>query len=235
MTVSTSLVLTRSGVILAILPAGPGDVTELADLEPRFPGLGDGVERMLATRKVGDPAFDVPVSPTTSVRVHVVDAVAVQYQQCDATRVVREALTPIERQAVERDVNLRFDAPETPPIFARIDPAKIAWVVSALVGNSLRFVRTGSRNLPGGSILVRLRRDEGALIFEVEDDGTGMPPVILEELLRPGKPVLPCRGVALRLAREIVIAHGGSFSVTENGQGIGTLVRFTLPASATSA
>ena len=40
-----------------------------------------------------------------------------------------------------------------------MDSEKIAWVVVSLAGNALRYVRTGSRLRPGGSISVRVVLD----------------------------------------------------------------------------
>ncbi len=84
------------------------------------------------------------------------------------------ALEPLETQANHVDVSLRLEGPESlPPVM--IDPEKIAWAVTTLVGNAMRFVKRGNRHMPGGSITVRLAREGDDVLVSVEDDGPGIP------------------------------------------------------------
>jgi len=54
------------------------------------------------------------------------------------------------------DVSLRIEAAGLPPRIS-VDPAKIAWAVTALVGSALRYVRRGSFTMPGGHVGVSLQ------------------------------------------------------------------------------
>ena len=161
----------------------------------------------------------------------VVHAIPLRFTTVDFPRLVRSTLEPLNREAMARDVTLAVDSPEDISVVA--DPEKIAWAVATLVGNALRYVRHGTHRLPGGSILVRIRRgprNEGVVI-DVADDGPGIPKDALATLFerRPGE--AHAVGLALKLVLDIVTAHGGSVTVESSTEpdAHGTTVRVTLP------
>jgi signal transduction histidine kinase len=136
-----------------------------------------------------------------------------------------------QAQAIDATLTLAVDAdvPET----LYIDPEKIAWAITALVGNALRFVRRGTRLRRGGTIQVCARHDaaRSATVLEVEDDGAGIAPETLAELLRRPPDRIHASGLALSLIQDIVAAHGGSVEVessTETDRS-GTTVRLIIP------
>src|SRR5580765_4188270 len=79
------------------------------------------------------------------------------------------------QQAKQGEISLLVEAGDDIPII-QADAEKIAWAVTTLVGNALRFVKRGTRRMPGGSIVVRIAREEGVVAITVEDDGPGIPP-----------------------------------------------------------
>ncbi len=136
-------------------------------------------------------------------------------------------------QARALDVSLVLVAePGLPRV--HVDAEKIAWVVATLVGNALRYVRRGSRRLPGGSIRVHVRPDDGSVVVSVEDDGPGIPADKLERLFRRGEGVTHGTGLALMLVQDVVAAHGGSVEVQSRTGAFasGTTVSLRLPTSA---
>ncbi len=150
----------------------------------------------------------------------------------DLVRLARSTLEPLEREARRLDVMLAIDGPPSlEPV--SVDPEKIAWVIAMLVGNALRYVRRGSRRLPGGQIGVRICRDEHAktLTISVEDDGPGIPADKLPALFERRAGSQHAVGLGLMLVKDIVVAHGGSVSVESSTdyQAHGTKVRATLP------
>ena len=92
---------------------------------------------------------------------------------------------------------------------ASVDAEKIAWAVTTLVGNAMRFVRKGTRHLPGGTISVRV--EPGAIT--VEDDGPGIPKEKLPWLFERAPGTVHAAGLALLMVRDVVVAHGGSVDV----------------------
>ncbi len=85
-----------------------------------------------------------------------------------------------------------------------------------------------------GRIDVRVRPGEDAVILEVQDNGRGMSPEALAHAADPfftTKDIGEGTGLGLALCYGVAEAHGGAL-VIESEQGVGTLVRLTLPAAA---
>jgi signal transduction histidine kinase len=87
----------------------------------------------------------------------------------------------------------------------------------------------------GGSARVKLRRDGGEAIIEVEDEGPGLPPEDLERAFEPFYRSEPSRnrstggiGLGLALVRSVAIAHGG-YAMLENRIDRGLRARVALP------
>lgn len=114
-----------------------------------------------------------------------------------------------------------------------IDADKIAWAVTTLVGNALRYVRRGDDAMPGGNVLLRVAHNgpQQMVSITVHDDGPGIPASVRPWLLAPNPDTGRVAGVALRLVHDIVAAHGGGMvikSSTEPSER-GTTVALWLP------
>ena len=149
----------------------------------------------------------------------------------DLKALLSSALDGLQHQCEHTQVELQVAGDEIPNV--AIDPEKIAWAVATLVGNALRYVRHGSRNRPGGSIVVTLAKKPGDQIeIAVSDDGPGIPtdkvPYLFER--KPG--TLHAAGLALMLVHDVVVAHGGSVDVksTTEVPDHGTRIALRLPA-----
>jgi signal transduction histidine kinase len=141
----------------------------------------------------------------------------------------------MQQQARSLDVSLTLAIDDAVPQSIVVDPDKIAWTMTALVGNALRFVRRGTRTMPGGTIVVHAAADRATprMILEVRDDGPGIPDDVLGRLLsrQPGQ--LHAPGLALKLAQDIAEAHGGLLQIDSrtDADRSGTTVRLTLPGA----
>ena len=89
------------------------------------------------------------------VHLVVLDVVPVRRTPTDFRALLDTTLAIVRQQAEAVDVSLRVTVADDVPAVLSIDSEKIAWVVVSLAGNALRYVRTGSRLRPGGSIAVR--------------------------------------------------------------------------------
>lgn len=134
--------------------------------------------------------------------------------------VLDAAVAPLQAQFEEKGVTLVREL-GAEAMTVRADPTKVAWVVSNLVGNALRYTPRGGRITLGAERLgdrVRLR---------VSDTGPGVPPELREKIFdkffrvgrdggahRPGGV-----GLGLAIAREMVRAHGGQLWVDEEPGG----------------
>jgi signal transduction histidine kinase len=150
----------------------------------------------------------------------------------EVLRLVGEVMTP---QAKAVDVTLGVVIGDELPAAVNIDGHKVAWMVSTLVGNALRYVRHGTSRMPGGLITLRARLSERPreIVVEVQDDGRGMPAALARRLTAGLAPDAPYSALALEMVRDVATAHGGRFEIESRTDpvGHGTTVRFTLPVA----
>lgn len=144
---------------------------------------------------------------------------------------IERSLAPLRSQAESFDVDLRLDV-ENEVVDVCLDPEKIGWAVAQLVGNALRYVRRGTRTIPGGSIRVGLALDRarGLVVIAVEDDGPGIPPERQRWLFAREPGSSNAVGLGLSLVRDIVEAQGGTLQIRSSvGADHGTTVTLLLP------
>jgi signal transduction histidine kinase len=144
---------------------------------------------------------------------------------------VAEACDLFKAQAVDSTITLRSEVDGgTAPVFA--DRHRILQVLSNLIGNAMKFTP------PGGEILVAARSRATEVLFEVSDNGPGIPRENLRDVFNPywqGKRAERMgAGLGLPIAKGIVEAHGGQIWV-ESESGDGTRFFFTLPVSRDAA
>lgn len=160
-------------------------------------------------------------------------AIPLRFEPTDVTSLLRSALEPLVQQAKEQRVELRVDTLGDVPQFA-VDREKIAWAITALVGNALRYVRRGGEDGgPGGSIVVHVHYDksERELTISVQDDGPGISKPRVHSLFERRSGETHAAALALSLMRDVVSAHSGRISVesrTDAGDH-GTSISLILP------
>ncbi len=118
-------------------------------------------------------------------------------------------------------------APEVPAA-AFMDGEKVAWAVSTLVGNALRFAREA-----GGLIHVHVGWDAAAraLVVTVKDNGPGMSEARARWLFEQDPASGRSAGLALVMVRDVAEAHGGSVAV-ESHLGKGSTFTLLIPCGA---
>lgn len=121
--------------------------------------------------------------------------------------------------AAKSDVRIELNIdPDTAACSAHaavLDPVQMARALDNLLLNAL--AHTGR----GGVIeLGARRRQNGALLLWVADDGAGIPPELRDSIFEPFTTARPGgTGLGLALVREIVQAHGGQIALVERPQG----------------
>jgi signal transduction histidine kinase len=165
-----------------------------------------------------------------------VEAIPIRPNEVPLAPLIREALAPLGRQAAKERVSLELDLSDEPHLVAAVDADKIAWALTALVGNALRYVRRGDGVLPGGYVHVRASRSpsQEMININVQDDGPGIPVSLRPWLLEPDPATGRAAGVGLRLVHDIVVAHGGGMVIKSNAEPSdrGTTVTLWLPLRA---
>lgn len=235
------VLLQPTGRVVAVGGGAPREWTGggLDEPSPMPPAVREA-GRVVVQRLVADPVLSLAEArlpagaPHPAVLVLAARAVPIRLRLVDPVAVLSETLQPLRQQAQVREVS--FDLSVTPglPRSVLLDAEKIAWCVTTLVGNALRFVRQGTRRRPGGEVRVLLDHDRVAGVIEISvfDDGAGIAAERAARIFEPGPLSGLGSGLALPLVREVVIAHGGSVHLTTSTDPVrhGTTVTLRLPA-----
>jgi signal transduction histidine kinase len=162
------------------------------------------------------------------------EAIPLRRSQVDLRALLRSKLAVISSQALAADVVLNVTVADDVPAQVNVDPPKLAWAVTTLVGNALRYVQSGPRRSPRGTIDVRVTSDrrDAHVAIEVQDDGPGIPSETVARLFKGDGLNVTGTGLALLLMSDILTAHGGHLDVmSERSEAKhGTTVRLTFPA-----
>ncbi len=145
----------------------------------------------------------------------------------DPGEVGAESIEDVRLAAVEKNIQIRVDPPAKfePIVGAR---RRMRQVFTNLLNNAIKF------SPPGSTVTFRARYTPETLIFEVEDQGPGIPeedlPHLFKDFYRASNVGdTPGAGLGLSIAKKIMEAHNGQILVenlVSDGQVTGT--RFTV-------
>jgi two-component system, NtrC family, sensor kinase len=138
----------------------------------------------------------------------------------------RAALNLVEHRFAEANVSLLHRLEADLPRVA-CDSALFEQVLVNLLLNACDACA------PGGTVELRVERQDGRVSFLVDDDGTGISPEVAERCLEPlftTKPPGKGTGLGLTIASEIVKHHHGSLSFEPRVGVKGTRVRVEIAA-----
>jgi signal transduction histidine kinase len=124
--------------------------------------------------------------------------------------------------------HLHFHIATQDSAIVRADPKRVSQIVGNLVGNAIKFTPEQ------GSVSLRTIHDDDQVVFQVVDDGPGIPPEQMSHLFdnfwQARKNDQRGVGLGLAIAKELVEAHGGKIWV-ESEVGHGSTFSFSLPAA----
>jgi len=110
------------------------------------------------------------------------------------------------------------------------DPARMQQVMTNLVSNAIKFTESGGR------VVVRLRRDGGAVAIDVADSGVGIDaeflPFVFDRFRQADSSSARRHGglgLGLAIARQLVELQGGRITVASPGAGRGATFTLHLP------
>ncbi|MBK9262813.1 MAG: HAMP domain-containing histidine kinase [Polyangiaceae bacterium] len=137
-------------------------------------------------------------------------------EACPIADVVAAALRNVQGSPVRIDVDV-----EPSDLVVSCEPLLVERLITNLILNAADALS----NRSSGSVAVRVRPDERGFVLEVEDNGPGFDPAVMQRLFEPGVTTKSTgTGLGLLLCRAIVRAHGGDMIVTRAPSG-GALVR----------
>jgi len=203
---------------LAALQAG---LEELRDglVEPSAEGLAGLHDQSLRLGRVVSDLAELSAAEAGGFPVRRTDV--------DLTQVARDELAVHDSQlrAAGLVVGSRLDG----PVLVRADADRLHQAVGNLLANAARYCR------PGDEVAVAVRSEHGQAVLEVVDSGPGIPsdelPHVFDRLWR-GRAArqVAGSGIGLAVAREIVVAHGGTIEAV-SPEGAGTTIAIRLPVS----
>jgi signal transduction histidine kinase len=143
-----------------------------------------------------------------------------------AATLVQEQLQGLQPTGMAKGVQLTNQIP--PDVLVEADPTHLSIILRNLLHNALKFTSIG------GSVTVGHRTEHQQHVLLIQDTGIGISPERLAGLFslgsqpsRPGTAREPGAGLGLTLVHELVVANGGSISVTSTeGQGTCVTLRF---------
>lgn len=147
-------------------------------------------------------------------------------QETDVAALLTEAADRLRPQAARAHLNLKLEL-EPGLGLARLDAARIERAVVNLLHNAIKFTPSG------GDVTLAASREDGSLLVQVRDTGTGIAPSDLTRIFERFYKVDQSRasggsGLGLALVKHAVEAHGGSVHV-ESEQTKGSVFSFRIP------
>ncbi len=119
-------------------------------------------------------------------------------------------------------------APALSAVKLSVDPERVRHVFMNLLTNAAKY------SPPGGEVTLAVTAEPGCVRFAVRDHGPGLEPEsiarVFDRFYRAPNQTKAGAGLGLAIAREIVVAHGGSIACTSE-PGRGAEFYFLLPAS----
>jgi signal transduction histidine kinase len=140
---------------------------------------------------------------------------------------VEPLLEEIQQEVALKSVRLDHPTP-APDVLVRINPQRLSRVFHNLIGNAADSVADG------GIVKVRFHVTGQEVVTELEDNGKGIAPQVLDRLFQAfathGK--ANGTGLGLSICKKIIQDHRGRIS-GQNVPGGGALFSFTLPLAST--
>lgn len=198
------------GLLDGVLPADEANLLRIHQEASRLQRLVDDLQEL---SRVEAGAFELKVRPISPANL------------------VKHAVDRLGRQFEEKGVKLVVGLPSDLPLVLA-DEDRIGQVLSNLLGNALQY--TPARR----AVEVGACRQDDGVVFEIRDEGIGIPAEHLSHLFtrfyrvdrsraRPGGG----SGIGLTIAKHLVEAHNGRIWAESPGPGQGSTFHFTLPVA----
>ncbi len=235
----SQLIICADGTVLAATGGFPARIVthRLEDGDELPPAaVAAAAELVRELNRSGQPSL------TTSIALQgggtgqliAIRALGLRRLPTDLRALLPAKLAVLTFQARAVNVALTTTVDEAVPETVHVDAEKLAWAVTTLVGNALRYMSPRSHRVGMGTIRVVVGFDAAAaqLTTEVHDDGPGIPADTVARLFRRDGLNVAGAGLSLLVMSDICAAHGGAMSVHSDTSGAthGTVVRLIWSA-----
>lgn len=232
------VVVTADGCVLAVAGGAPPDWvgTQLGERSDVPEEIRRSVNQLLVALhgSVASMSVSRAAGPSNqAIELIAIEAVPLRRAAVDVRALLESVVRLMQPQASAIDVEVTLTADADLPRSISLDPDKIAWAVTTLVGNAMRYVRRGSRLMPGGLVSLGAVYDPAAaeITIVVQDDGLGIPTGRLRSIFDRAPDDMFAAGLGLSMVQDVVAAHGGRLDITSLTDPVhhGTTIRLTFP------
>jgi two-component system sensor histidine kinase TctE len=147
----------------------------------------------------------------------------------DLAALARETTMEWVPRALERDIDLGFDAPES-AVTIEGNAFLLREMLNNVLDNALRYTQRG------GQVTVRVTPDTSLVKLAVEDTGPGIPVAERERVFERFYRVLETGsegcGLGLAIVREIAQSHNADIALDSGANGVGTTVQISFSRAA---
>jgi PAS domain S-box-containing protein len=157
------------------------------------------------------------------------NTIELRRERVELTAIMDRALDSARGQIEQRGHQIAVALPRG-PLFLDADPVRLTQVFSNLLDNAAKY------SPPGGRIEVSGRREAGALVVGVRDDGIGISAEarsrLFDMFFRADRSLEQQEGglgIGLTLVRQLVELHGGTVEAASEGPGRGSTFTVRLP------
>ncbi len=153
---------------------------------------------------------------------------ALEFKPVEATELLTSCMDTARFSAEQKKLQIELNCPDKmPPV--RGDAGRLRDVIQNLLDNAVQYTP------PGGRIVVSATAKNGDVVFDVTDNGIGIPQADLERIFERFYRVDDARsreaggtGLGLAISKHIVEAHSGKIWV-ESTIGEGSSFHFSIP------
>jgi signal transduction histidine kinase len=153
---------------------------------------------------------------------------SIKQEAVDIHRLANLTVKSAAEKASDRDVEVHAVIDDDIPL-VQADSQKIAWVLSQIFDNGIKFTPAGGR------VVLSIKRESDNLVMlSITDTGIGIPHSRIDEIFEPFHQLDETStrryggaGLGLSLVRQIIEAHGSMIEV-QSTEGHGTTFRFPL-------
>ena len=153
-----------------------------------------------------------------------------EVEPVDIGGLVEQELKQLEVMAKTKNVKIKYSAPKSKIPLIRLDETKTRQVVMNLVDNAIHYSKP-----EGGEVLVNLGLEGKNVVFEVRDNGIGVPvseqSKLFSKMFRAqnAQQVRPDgTGLGLYMVKRVITDQAGSI-IFESQEGRGSIFGFKLP------
>ena len=161
----------------------------------------------------------------TLVRTEGSEVAQASHHPLDLALLVREVVEGWVTQALEKGIDLGFEADGQAMI--RGNPVLLRELAKNLIDNALRYTPSG------GHVTCRVLRAGATIVCEVEDDGIGISEeqaeMVFERFYRVDDASTEGSGLGLAIVREIAVQHLATARLRPNPAGHGAVARVAFP------